>query len=210
MEVHAPEHPIHTWRDFFVHLVTITVGLLIALALENAAEALHHRHIVREARENIRREIEDNQKQAQTNIGYLNANNRQITENLRTVQKLRADPHALDNDKHMSFAFTWSSFDRAAWLTARDSGALTYMPVAEVQRYADAYNQADLVNDQAVKIFTEQTDLAAPMVVEGGPQLNPQERESFLLECARVSGKLQGLAEITSELSDEYSDVLKH
>ena len=210
MEVHAPEHPIHTWRDFFIHLVTITIGLLIALALENAAEALHHRHIVREARENIRREIEANEKQAQTNIGFLNADNQQITANLRTIQKLRADPHALDHDRRMDFGFTWSSFDRAAWLTARDSGALTYMPVAEVQGYADAYNQADLVNDQAIKIFTEQTDLAAPLVVEQGPQLNPQERETFLLDCAKVSGKLRNLAEITGQLEDQYKDVLKH
>ena len=210
MEVHAPEHPIHTWRDFFIHLVTITVGLLIALALENAAEALHHRHIVREARENIRREIEANEKQAQTNIDFLNADGKQITANLRSIQKLREDPHAMDGTRHMSFSFSWSSFDRSAWITARDSGALTYMPVDEVERFADAYNQADLVNEEAIKIFTEQTELAAPLFVEQGPRLNPQEREAFLLDAAKVVGKLDTLAEITTQLKDEYTEVLKH
>ena len=34
MDVHAPHEPIHTWRDFFIHLITITVGLLIAISLE--------------------------------------------------------------------------------------------------------------------------------------------------------------------------------
>ena len=32
MEVHASEHGIHSWRDFFVHMGTICLGLLIALA----------------------------------------------------------------------------------------------------------------------------------------------------------------------------------
>ena len=58
MEVHAPHHPLNNWKDFFIHLATITVGLLIALALEAGAEAVHHHHLVVEARENIRREIE--------------------------------------------------------------------------------------------------------------------------------------------------------
>jgi hypothetical protein len=33
-DVHPPHSPIHGWRDFFVQLVTITAGLLIALALD--------------------------------------------------------------------------------------------------------------------------------------------------------------------------------
>ena len=41
MEVHPPEHGIHSWRDFLVHMGTITLGLVIALGLEAAAEALH-------------------------------------------------------------------------------------------------------------------------------------------------------------------------
>ena len=39
LDVHAPEHGIHGMRDFFVHLLTITAGLLIALALEAGVEA---------------------------------------------------------------------------------------------------------------------------------------------------------------------------
>jgi hypothetical protein len=57
VDVHPPHHPIRSWKEFLLHLVTITVGLLIALALEAAVEAAHHRHIVRDARENLRREM---------------------------------------------------------------------------------------------------------------------------------------------------------
>jgi hypothetical protein len=68
LDVHPPHQSIHTWRDFFVHLVTITIGLFTALSLEAAVEALHHRHLVEEARASIRREIEENRKLAAADL----------------------------------------------------------------------------------------------------------------------------------------------
>ncbi len=44
LEVHPPHTTVRTWRDFFLHIATITVGLLIAISLEQSVEALHHRH----------------------------------------------------------------------------------------------------------------------------------------------------------------------
>jgi hypothetical protein len=63
LDVHPPHEPAYTWRDFFVHLATITIGLFIALTLEGCVEWTHHRHLVREARDNLRSEIEENQKE---------------------------------------------------------------------------------------------------------------------------------------------------
>ena len=31
LEVHPPHQTVHTWRDFFIHVATICVGLLIAI-----------------------------------------------------------------------------------------------------------------------------------------------------------------------------------
>ncbi len=56
MEVHPPDHAIHTWRDFFVHMGTICLGLLIAIGLEQGAEALHRRHQAQELREDLSHE----------------------------------------------------------------------------------------------------------------------------------------------------------
>jgi hypothetical protein len=49
VDVHLPGS-IRTWKDFLLHLLTITIGLFIALTLEAAVESMHHRHLVREAR----------------------------------------------------------------------------------------------------------------------------------------------------------------
>lgn len=58
MEVHVPEHPVMTWRQFFEHMGIVVLGLLIALGLEQTAEWLHHRHQAHEVREGIERDLE--------------------------------------------------------------------------------------------------------------------------------------------------------
>ena len=44
LDVHPPHESVHTWRDFFIHIATIVIGLLIAVGLEQTVEYLHHRH----------------------------------------------------------------------------------------------------------------------------------------------------------------------
>jgi hypothetical protein len=39
LDVHAPHEGIHTWRSFFTHIATISVGLLIAIGLEQSVLA---------------------------------------------------------------------------------------------------------------------------------------------------------------------------
>ena len=60
MEIHAPEKPILTVKEAAVHLLIVTAGILIALSLEAVVEYVHHRTVVREAREIMRQEIEAN------------------------------------------------------------------------------------------------------------------------------------------------------
>src|ERR1700679_625980 len=44
LDVHPPHETAHSWRDFFIHIATICIGLLIAIGLEQSVEAIHHRH----------------------------------------------------------------------------------------------------------------------------------------------------------------------
>jgi hypothetical protein len=44
LDVHPPHESAHSWRDFFIHIATICVGLLIAIGLEQSVEALHRAH----------------------------------------------------------------------------------------------------------------------------------------------------------------------
>ncbi len=137
MDIHPPHHPIESKRDFFIHLFTITCGLLIALSLEALVEWGHHRALVREARENIRREIEDNKKATVEDIEKVEQDRLRFVHNFQEERGLRDDPQTVHHT--VESTFSWSSTSDAAWRTARDSGALAYMPYTEVQRYADVY-----------------------------------------------------------------------
>ena len=56
MDVHKPK-PFHGWREFLKEYGIIVLGVLTALALEQAVEALHWAHETGEAREVLGREI---------------------------------------------------------------------------------------------------------------------------------------------------------
>jgi hypothetical protein len=58
LDVHPPHNPTHTRRDFFIHIATICVGLLIAVGLEQSVEAIHRQHERKELRESLNRESE--------------------------------------------------------------------------------------------------------------------------------------------------------
>jgi hypothetical protein len=209
LEVHPPHEPIHTFRDFLLHIFTITIGLLIALGLEAAVENLHHRHIVSEARENIRREIEQNQQAVTKDLDNLKVNSASIDANIKKIRSLRADRHALDHGE-MAFAFSWSSFNQSAWTSARDSGALTYMPTGEVQRYADLYDRQEVISAQVISTFTQETELSAPFSMETGPdKFTPEEIDTLLRGCAVTGVRLYTLHQIVEQLGESYAEALK-
>jgi hypothetical protein len=209
LDVHPPHEPIHTWRDFFLHLATITVGLLIALGLEGAVEYLHHRHIVAEARENIRHELELNEAAARDDQKNLETNKKNMQANLVVLRVIRSDPKAMKG-KHMSYNFDWSSFNESAWISARDSGALTYMPTSEVQTYADIYNQQEVVTNQAVATFTRESEVFAPFLMEpDDSSISHDEAQGMLRETALTYARLDILRQLCEELSKAYADALK-
>ena len=60
LDVHPPHAAAHSWKDFFIHIATIVVGLIIAVGLEQTVEFFHHRHEVAETREALRIERDHN------------------------------------------------------------------------------------------------------------------------------------------------------
>jgi hypothetical protein len=145
MEVHAPEHPIMTWRQFFIHIGTITVGLLIAIGLEQAVEYLHHRHQLHVAEHNLQIELEANRKTLAADQEQLRGSAGQLLGILASIKALRAHHPA----KLQPTQWSWSDLQEAAWDTARNTGATTFMSYPEAQELADRYTQQQLVNAQA-------------------------------------------------------------
>jgi hypothetical protein len=70
MEFHLPG-PIRSLRDLLTHLGIITLGILIALALEQLVEAHHRTKLAAEAVAGFRRELADNRADVQATMAAM-------------------------------------------------------------------------------------------------------------------------------------------
>ena len=201
MDIHPPSEPIHSWRDVLMHLGIITLGLFIALSLEGFVEYMHHRHIIAEARENIRKEIEDNHRSAQHDLVLLQKNIDLEKANIQAIHNLHDHP----KDFHGSVTNTMSfeSMEDAAWRTARDTGALAFMPYDEVQRYSDLYMLETLANNRAITAGESDFLAAAPFDMGIDPdQLPPDEYIRMLHDNAAVEIQLYTLKQFVQQFDD--------
>lgn len=57
MHIHLPK-ALHGWREFLKEYAIIVLGVLTALALEQAVESVHNRRLAHEAREAIQQEMQ--------------------------------------------------------------------------------------------------------------------------------------------------------
>ena len=157
-DIHPPHEAAHSWRDIAVHLATITVGLFIALSLEGCLEWQHHRHLVHEARANLRSEIQDNLNSIHDALTEIHKQQETVDEDLATFDTLQKNPHA--RGVSINFHFSNTSLQHASWDTARETGALGYMPYAEVKSYAEIED----IQQEFATYSSRLTDAYAPAI----------------------------------------------
>jgi hypothetical protein len=142
IDVHPPHEPIHGWRDFFLHLATITIGLLIALSLEGCVEWQHHRHLVHEAEASLRVEIQSNENGLKSILDDVHKQQGILKQDIAILDQMINDPKA-NTHQQMSITYRLVGFDDVSWKTAQNTGALAYMPYARAQEYAGIYGLQD-------------------------------------------------------------------
>jgi hypothetical protein len=143
LDVHAPHQRMAGFKDFLLHLFTITVGLLIALSLEGCVEWRHHRQLVSEAETALTHETAQNQKTLDSLRQPIKDQQKQLDDDVATLSKMRADPATKDHS--LSFGFAMHTFDNVAWKTAQATGAFAYMPYKDASAYANIYGAQELL-----------------------------------------------------------------
>lgn len=201
MEVHPPHHPVHGWRDFAIHLIIVTIGLCIALFMEALVEHIHHRHLVREARETIRRELEINHKLAQSDIVALDREVAQQHANIISIHGLMSQGAKFHGS--VTNFFDIEDFNEGAWRTARDTGALSYMPYDEVQRYSDLYSLQEFIDSQSAGNANRMFEAAAPFKMGYPAEALPKDVYASLL---RDNSALEVLLTSSRQLLQQYDD----
>jgi hypothetical protein len=207
MEVHPPEHGIHSFRDFLVHMGTITLGLLIAIGLEATAQAIHHHHQVTEAREQIHHELEANRHTIAKDRDVLQKAYVQMRSNLTELQ--RDGP--LDSDK-LHFGWYWEGGESSAWQTVRDTGVVAFMPYEEVHGYANAYMQQATVDEAAKDYIKQSTKAIQPLLRHGdlkhaslaGITFTPEERKQLVQSCLDDLSQISLMLDLSDSLDELY------
>ena len=150
LEVHDPHEPIHGIKDFLLHLLTISVGLLIAVGIEGCVERHREHVLVKDARATLREEIQANSSSIDNAVGTLDKNNAAMANNIDALTKVLRNPKDKDaQNANINADFSMISLKDTAWKTAQETGALAYMPYAQAQRYSDVYNmQRDFLSQQ--------------------------------------------------------------
>ena len=157
MDVHAPHHPIGGWKDFFVHLLTITVGLLIAVGIEGCVELNREHKLVREARETMREEIQHNSNEMKDAVVKLDQQTAVMKKNIETLTRIQENPKdKAAQDAQINADFSIIGLRETEWKTAQTTGALSFMPYAEAQRYSDVYGTQNDFPDQEDKILEDE------------------------------------------------------
>jgi len=162
--VHAPHHSIGGWKDFFVHLLTITVGLLIAVGIEGCVE-LHREHkLVNEARETMHEEIQHNSNQMKDAVAKLKTQRDAMQTNIDVLTRIQENPKDKEAQKtSINATYSIVGLRDTAWRTAQTTGALGFMPYGEAQRYSNVYGSQKEFLDQQDKILEDEAQFLGVM-----------------------------------------------
>jgi hypothetical protein len=209
LDVHAPHEPIYGWRDFFIHLATITIGLLIALSLEGCVEWQHHRHLAHQAKVSLGDEIGGNAKEVEGALEDVHKQLDMLKRDLAVLNRILADPKK-PNRENITFKYAIRTFNDVSWRTAQSTTALSYMPYEDALEYSDIYDQQ---ND----IDVAEHDAVRDAVIAVGPlqnlkagDLNPGGEEAGKIKehFEILQGQLGHVQALIEELDREYKKFL--
>lgn len=191
------------WRYILVELAIVTAGLFIALMLNGVVEWVHHKQLVHDARRNMRQEIGQNRRIIRDDLVDLKATLARVDSNITVLHQMLRNPatHAT-----LSTKIIYSGLGDAAWQTARNTDALSYMPFDEAQGYSDLYGTIDYVNGRALALVDTNFNSMAPAEM-GYPtgQLPSEEITSMLRGSARTKINLITLMQMLQQLDAQLA-----
>jgi hypothetical protein len=207
--VHPPSEPVHGWRDFFIHLATITIGLLIALSMEGFVEWQHHRNLLHEAERSLQVEIASNSQNLQANLADVRKNRDTLAQDVVMLRKIIANPKVPNKDTPM-VNFNIGSFSDVSWKTAQSTGALSYMPYASAHEYSDIYDQQNVVYSAETDATRDLVLSVAPLINQArvAPQITPEDAALVKQRIEVLQAQTYIIESLILELDKKYKAFL--
>jgi hypothetical protein len=160
LEVHPAHHAASSWKEFFIHIATIVLGLLIAVGLEQTVEYFRHRREVAEVREELRGERQANKDSFTSETTHWRWETAELENNLMVLAYLQKHPGTPDEKLPGSLVWFHASSPntQAAWDAAKSSSVTSLMHREEVEEYEDTYNQLKKIDDARLLAYDAMND----------------------------------------------------
>ncbi len=208
MDIHPPTSPVESLKDFFTHLLIVTVGILIALSLEGLLEWRHHRELADEARTNIMSEIRTNEKDLQAFLDAVPEIRRNQMAALDAVQGVLG--RGKSDAPMPPLSFRLAELSNTSWTTSQTIGALAFMPYAEVKKFAGVYQLQD--EYLRLQVRTEDAVVTALSLLAVNTNPGTLSRPELGAERDRMLASLSALTaetQVGEFLEKAYAEVAK-
>ena len=194
LDVHPAHHAASTWRDFFIHIATIVLGLLIAVSLEQTVEYIHHRRQLAEARVALATERKINIVRFSVMTDEFHRFVPILENNLAIFVYLRRHPGKPLPPGYGTLRWTnmiTTMLDNA-WIAAQHSGVVDYMPQSEARSNSQLYSRLSALSQAIRDARAATTECTRFKVVDPDPaHLSPEQldHEIDLVSRALVANR---------------------
>jgi hypothetical protein len=200
LDVHPAHHAATTWRDFFIHIATIVLGLCIAVGLEQSVEFFHHRDQVALLTEQMRTEAQSNLPLIRDSVARLKV---QVTY-IRSLEDalLAGKPSGDSVDVHgvppNAGSALYVSPSRATWSAAQSAGLAALLPADRAKLFARLdYNTVEDISadeDLHETLRTLVSECARAHYDHANPvvqRISLSHRDDLLFQLEQVDGALR-------------------
>jgi hypothetical protein len=195
------------WRKHAVELVTITVGVLIALSLEGVRQWMSDRALVREAEETVLLEIEENRVDILRALEDDSEREVALDAALLFADQLIADG-ATDVDS-LSLGFSLAEVSAASWASAERTGAIAHMDYERVRDLSRVYEAQELFVEQQRRALGRLSAALAILATGDDPTTaSPADLHAFRSEVLGLRAELYLQRQLAARVLSLYEGVL--
>lgn len=171
MDIHKPK-PVHSWREFFSEILVVVTGIAIALAGEQAIEAIHWRHKVEATEASIKSELGDDLRWAllvkqygPCTTGFLDTLQAAVIANdTPTVRKL-------DQMRAINNPFPAAAWSSGTYTAALGSQITDHLPEGRMGTYSREFTWVPMQVQYQFAVFNE---LSAALTAKFGLPRTPE------------------------------------
>jgi hypothetical protein len=209
LDVHPAHHAASTWKDFFIHIATIVLGLLIAVSLEQGVEYIHHRRELAEARKELVTERKINIVRFSVETEELHRLVPILQNDLAIFVYLRQHPGkpVPPSLGVLRWGMMTTSMLDAAWTAAQHSGAVDYMRQSEARNDTELYVRLNNLNQQIRDARAADFECIRYRVVDPDPEhMSPEQLDQEINLVSRVLLAFRTISNVMRNAHNQFPD----